>query len=481
MTFYKKPYFWLTIILLLSAFLRLYHIDGYMEFLGDQGRDVVIVRNFLVNHHFMAIGPQTSIGNMYLGPWYYYLIAPALLVANYNPVGPSILVALFGVATSYLLWVFLSQLLNAKVGLIAAFLFAISPVVIKYTSFSWNPNIMPFFALLFVYAIYQVCFIKKDHYLLLASLSFVFCLNSHYLALLLLPLAGTYLLHYIYQSRPKRRFYRYVLLSVLIFGLSLIPQILFDIKHNGQNIHAIITFFTIRQTTVNLKPYKAIPEMIPLFNQVITRLVASKVDQLGVFVSLILGLSSVFFLKEDKKNRSSILFLWWWLFWGVFGLSLYKQHIYDHYFGFIFPVVFSLVAYVIYKTKYLGYLLFAILVYFSAVNSPLHYPPNNQLATTEKISQFIVNQSNAQPFNLALLAKQNYDPPYRYYIDLQKGQLYTLQDKKTSQLFVICEPSIENCQPLGNPFWDVAAFGIARIDQQWAINNIQIFKLVPNS
>ena len=75
-----------------------------MEFLGDQGRDVLVIRNFFKHKDLFFIGPQTSIGNMYLGPYYYYLIAPALLLANFNPVGPAVFIALFGIATTYLIF-----------------------------------------------------------------------------------------------------------------------------------------------------------------------------------------------------------------------------------------------------------------------------------------------------------------------------------------------------------------------------------------
>ena len=69
-SFLKKN--WLLIsILIIGAFLRLYKIDGYMTFLGDEGRDVIIVRNLLVNADPILIGHGTSVGGMYLGPLYY--------------------------------------------------------------------------------------------------------------------------------------------------------------------------------------------------------------------------------------------------------------------------------------------------------------------------------------------------------------------------------------------------------------------------
>ena len=59
--------FWILLaILLIGAFCRLYKIDQYMTFLGDEGRDVIIVRRLLTQLHPPLIGPGTSIGQMYL-------------------------------------------------------------------------------------------------------------------------------------------------------------------------------------------------------------------------------------------------------------------------------------------------------------------------------------------------------------------------------------------------------------------------------
>ena len=97
----------LSLILLFSAFLRLYKIEDYMTFLGDQGRDVLIVYNIL-HGHLTLLGPTSSVGGFFLGPIYYYFMAPFLWIFNYNPVGPAVMVALIGVATVWLIYEFTS-------------------------------------------------------------------------------------------------------------------------------------------------------------------------------------------------------------------------------------------------------------------------------------------------------------------------------------------------------------------------------------
>lgn len=485
--FFQKN--WLIIIILvIASFLRLYKIADYMEFLGDQGRDVVIIKDFWKSFNLFFIGPQTSIGNMYLGPFFYYLIAPSLLVANFSPVGPAVFIALLNIFTVYLIYFIGNRWFDKKTALISSFLFAISPVVIKYSNFIWNPNIMPLFSLLFVYFFFESFRSKKYHYFIFASLSFVMVMNSHYLGLALLPFTGIYwlinlIILYKNKSPQLKPYWKNTLFAIIVFVISLIPQVLFDIKHDGQNAKAILKFFTYRETTVNIKAYKAIPKIPELFNQVNTSLLAGKNLNFGIILSIILALAIILYIFKNYQNLKSKKTLSFWIifFWylsGLVSLALYKQHIYNHYFAFLFPSVFLLIGYLITKYKFFGYLVMTLIIYFSFLENPFRYPANHQLATVNKIANLIVANSSNQEFNFALLAKQNYDPPYRYILSNKSAKIVNLPQNLANQLFVVCEPFQIDCNPINNPEWSIAAFGWAKIDQQWDIDGIKIYKLV---
>src|SRR5579863_1405378 len=91
------------LILILAAFLRLYKIGEYMTFLGDEGRDVLVALGILQGH-FTLLGPRASAGDFFTGPIYYYMMAPFLWLFHLDPVGPAVMVALFGVATVWLIY-----------------------------------------------------------------------------------------------------------------------------------------------------------------------------------------------------------------------------------------------------------------------------------------------------------------------------------------------------------------------------------------
>src|SRR6185312_9145874 len=109
-------------ILLLAAFLRLYKIADYLTFLGDEGRDALVVYNIL-HGHLTLLGPTSSVGGFFLGPIYYYIMAPAMFLSGYSPVGPAAMIALFGVLTVWLTYYVGTKFFNKSAGLIAATLF----------------------------------------------------------------------------------------------------------------------------------------------------------------------------------------------------------------------------------------------------------------------------------------------------------------------------------------------------------------------
>lgn len=474
----------LLFIVVLALGLRLYRIEGYMTFLGDEGRDVRVVRNIL--HGDPAfIGPQTSIGGMYLGPLYYYMMAPALLLSGLNPVGPAIMVALLSVITIVLTWYFGRRWFNPLTGILAAFLFTISPVSIIYSHSSWNPNPIPFFALLSVWGIYQVWTNQKYRLLPLVGLAVAFALQMHYLALLLLPVLGIFWFISLKQSWSKKKLRKIFLLqslwAVLIFLFLMSPLLLFDLKHNGMNFNAFKTFFTNRQTTINFNPVNS-NRFLPVLYKIVSDLFLGQAEFLVPLFSFLTVTLSLWALLVTKKKKPAILLLVW-LGTALLGLALYKQHVYAHYFGFIYPAVYLLSGWVIssllsdsFSHKLLGLLLFTVFTVLSIRHSPLQYQPNHQLQRTEEVVDSIIESSDGESFNFGLIAKQNYDESYRYFFENKQASLVRGEDGITDQLFVVCEN--EECQPEGDPAWQVAIFGPADTVDQWDIDYIQVFKLV---
>lgn len=483
-------------ILLLALILRVWKIDQYLPFLGDEGRDVRVVRRFLTQGDLMFIGPRTSIGDMYLGPLFYYLISPFLLLWNFSPVGPAVFVSLVSVITSGFIWYTVREWFGKYGALAGAFLYAISPVIIIHARHSWNPNIMPFLALLSIYSVWRVWQKREYKWLLITGVSFGAAIQSHYLGLLLAPTLGLIWLIAGWTARLKqqelKRFIKYSLGAFGVFSLLMSPLVLFDWKHGWHNFLSLKTFFFNRQTTVSAKPWTAVPDLWPLWSkQVVAHLLTAENLQIGLVISLVLVLALVYFLYRTYKQKKLILpnpliLIFVWTVAGLLGLGLIKQAIYDHYFGFLFPVPFILFG-LLFQKLYVGKLkIIALLLLagIAAVNlqqNPLKYPPQNQLQKVQDIDHAIVSDSANKPFNFALIAKQNYEEGYLYYFELWNTPVREIDPLNvngtlTEQLYVVCEDQV--CQPINNAKAEVANFGWQKQDKMWEVDGTKIYRLV---
>lgn len=485
----------LVLILLVGAFLRLYKIDQYMTFLGDEGRDVIIVRRLLVNGDLILIGPGTSIGNMYLGPLYYYMMAPALLLANFSPVGPAVQIALLGTATIFFVWYLARDWFGQLAALVASALYAIAPTIIVHSRFSWNPNIMPFFALLIIYSIWKIWQTKQHKWLVALGISYAFVLQSHYLGLILASVIFVFWLKSLKKVKNKKPYIRYTIYSSLIFLLLMSPLVIFDIRHNWMNFSALREFITSRESAVSINLIGVFANIWPLFNQINTSLLAGRNEIVGLWVSIVMVALLTWLIlfkwkKLSSKLRATHYLLLAWFGFGILGLAVYRKEIYDHYFGFLFPAPFlllgALAENLIFKNKNLKIIVFSVLFGLFIVNfvkNPIKNPPNRQLQRTQEVARKIVHEADSKDFNLAVLAERNYERAYQYFLEAWNAPIVMIDPQRagetiTKQLFVVCELIKEECDPTRSPKAEVANFGWSKIEKEWEVGGAVLYKLV---
>ncbi len=487
-------------IIMLSAFLRFYKIDQYMTFLGDEGRDALVIKDLLVNHHIPAIGPPTSIGNMYNGPLYYYMMAVPMLVFWLNPASAAWMVALIGTATVGLVYYLSREWFGKVVAAVAALMYAVSPVNIVYSRSSWNPNPAPFFAMLLMLGLYKAHQTKNYKWFILAFGAIAFAIQMHYLSLLLVPLVGILWLFEVYLIFIKKQkgqgFWLGTWGGVGLFGLLMLPLVLFDLKHDFLNYKAFSAFFFgDRATTVNLNVFNTLNKVVPIYSEnLISRYITGENIVLVILASILIIVPVLYLIWRVVKKKPvqwhySALSLW--LIIGVVGLSLNKQHLYDHYLTFFNPAPFIMLASIIslilfLRNKFWKNILVALFGAFLAalvfinlfIRSPLQLPPNNQLSRTQDIAKYIIQLSNNQPFNFALIAEHNYDAAYQFYLDIYGHKPEKLPFVKTDQLLVVCEDPV--CNPVGHRKEEIADFGWTKVDFETQVDGLKVYRLIHN-
>lgn len=465
-------------ILTLAAILRFYQLDRYMTFLGDEGRDVLIVKKILVERDFPLIGPPTSVGNIYLGPLYYYMMAASMLPFWLNPVAAAGMNAAIGVLTVYLIY-YLGKVWFGNIsGLVASFLYAISPVAIIYSRSSWNPNPAPFFSLLAVLGMYKAHRSKNFRWLILTGAASAAALQMHYLALILLPIFICLWTAELILKKD-RFFWQGTIGGVLAFLILMSPLVIFDFKHNFLNYRAGMELLTQRDD-IGGNVFANILRIPTIYSH---NLIGRYIGGENAAITLIL--SVLIILALFRKGWPTFA-LGTWLFVGLLGVSFYQKDIYDHYLGFLNPAPFllfgSLASFKISKkilaTVFLGLIIVA-LTFVNFQKSPLQNSPPNQLKRTQDVARFIINQSEGKPFNFALLAERNYDAAYQFYLEQYGYKPKQLPFEKTDQLFVVCETEI--CDPIYSAKYEVAAFGWRLVEEQWDdVYGVKVYKVVHN-
>ncbi len=503
----------LAVILIIAAFFRIYKIQDYLTFLGDEGRDVLIVRDIL-HGHFTLLGPRASAGDFFTGPIYYYMMAPFLFLANYNPVGPAIMIALLSVITTYMIYEFGRRWFNPTAALIAAALYAISPLVIQYSRSSWNPNPMPFFSMVIFYLLYR--WIQKPTVPKFAIIGILYgiAFQLHYIEIFVGVIIFLYVLIgniFIGKKDLIVRLGREYIAILVGFLIGLSPFLAFEARHGFPNVKTVINFIVHGDTTATDLTHSTFIQTVgDIFFRSFARLVMyfpppermyvyAKAIPYWYWGAIILGIFSTTFLvfqfvesaRSKKRDFLKYLLILLWFSFGVILFGFYRKPIYDYYFEFMFPVPFLLVGNLLSYFwlqkifyKLVAALIFVVLIYLNLLGYPYAAPGNQQYIQVKKISEFILQKTENKPFNFALLTLGNSDHAYRYIFEVDGHPPVTIQytgidpERKsvTNQLFVVCEDP--NCEPLGASLWEVAGFGRAEIAAEWPVSVLKVYKLV---
>ncbi len=89
----KLQYFLLFILLAFAFFFRAYRVQGLLGFYYDQGRDGLVIWDLIHQGKMFLIGPTTGLAGVFLGPFYYYLIAPFYFLGKGDPAYPAVFLA----------------------------------------------------------------------------------------------------------------------------------------------------------------------------------------------------------------------------------------------------------------------------------------------------------------------------------------------------------------------------------------------------
>jgi hypothetical protein len=441
------------IILLLAFILRIYRISELLDFHYDQGRDAKVIWDLWHNHKFFLIGPVTGLDGVFLGPFYYYLIAPFYLIGGGNPAIPSIFLSVLVTASLFVLYKTGELIGDKKLGLLALIIGSFSNFLIMSSRWLSNPTPIYLTSISLFYCLLRIVKENKNIYrfwylaYLFAGLSFHFEAAS---AFFYLPI----LLVFTIWQRKKINKKTFIVSSVLLF-LTFLPQIIFELKHGfiiSKNIlnelpkteENTSTIFRILSDRAKLLADVVYVKLFP-HNFVLSKLFAAS-SVLGIILTL-----------KGRNNHSLLKLFSIFLGLPFIGYMAYRGHqgiLYDYYLTGYYQIIVLFFAYGLwFLTKYkLGKLITAVFMVLFLINN---FEPNYKKLTTGAFDGqdiFISNQlaaiswiyqdSRTESFNVdvyvppviphsydyLLLWNESYKKDFRFEREKQTNLLYTLYE-----------------------------------------------------
>jgi 4-amino-4-deoxy-L-arabinose transferase-like glycosyltransferase len=188
---YEKTIILLLVIFFIGIFLRTYNFHEWLRFSVDQSRDARIISDALENKSPMPLlGPKANTTTFKLGPVYYYLsYYSAKMFGNYpdKMAWPSLI---FSILTIPLFYYFLREFFSIRHSLLLTALMTISYLMVFNSRFSSNPNLIPFFILLFLFSLLKILENDRNffYWSILSGISFGIGIQLHTTLLVVLPI-----------------------------------------------------------------------------------------------------------------------------------------------------------------------------------------------------------------------------------------------------------------------------------------------------
>lgn len=422
----RKIHLLLIGILGISLFLNFYKLDKLMMFIGDQGWFYLSAKSLLVDMRLPLVGIPSSHPWLNQGPLWTYMLAIALWIFKFNPVSGAYLTSFLGTATVFIVYITTSFLFSKKLGIISAFLYATSPLIIMSNRFAYHTSIIPLFTILYIFFLYKWIYQAKSSYFSLAILMLAILYNLELATVFLWLILFTLITYGLFKKKPwtKIIFERVVLIrSALFFIIPMIPILIYDLDHGfvqtfgflGWIVYKFISFLISAKDLFNSTDN--LVYLLTFFYNNIQKLVFLKSGE----ISLLLFLSSIFsiahslyklFIKKNLPNKYFIGYVILVMALGTSVISFFiNKNVSDAYLPIFFPFIIIILALFLDKLSRKKFLYFGIFIIlalgitnsYNIINDKYSYEKNqNKITFTDRINaaKNIVRSTKGKEYNI---------------------------------------------------------------------------------
>lgn len=219
-------------VLVLGFFIRIYGLPDLMTFISDQGWFYLSARDMLLSGNIPLVGITSSHTWLHQGPIWTYILAIALFLGNFNPLAGGYFSVLIDILALFFLYKVSKELFSQEIGLIAALLYATSPLIVMFSRMPYHTSPISLFSILFMLALFRWL---KGNVIYFPLLIFICAiLYNLELATILFPIIVLIFLFYGLKKKTKwaKIFnFRIIFLSVISFLIPMLPFLYYDLKN----------------------------------------------------------------------------------------------------------------------------------------------------------------------------------------------------------------------------------------------------------
>lgn len=401
-----RKLFWagLTLFIIILVFSRFYNVEYTARFTEDESGFLVRAHQIYGEKKITLVGQVNELGTKVFSSLSIYMLLPAAILGNFDPASMFYGAAFWGVLTGLSL-LFLAKKVNPKLLIPGVLVILFWFPLVNQGRWAWNPNFIPLWISLAL-----ICYLtRKPIFCLLAGVFLGLSVHQHYYAIFAISVFAVLAN---LEFLIKRQF-RQAFLMDLGIGLTLIPFIIFDLRHPP----GIFLLGATKQAVVG-NPAFTVKSVANFSWQIILYYTQSKV--LGVL--LILTLLPLVIYDSIKKSRSVFLPV---ICFAQIILVARVSVYFSHYFYALIPFFF---VWLIYPRVSWGrvsaYLAMGVLIIGGLLTfkSQLTVAPvEPDLTTVKRISLLLKNEiriDQLKNVDIAVLASPDHNTNGRKYRDL---------------------------------------------------------------
>lgn len=473
------------VILGVALFVRVYRVNMLLGFWYDQGRDALVIWDLWHKGKLFLIGPTTGLTDIFLGPFYYYLIAPFYLIGKGNPFFPAIFLSFTTVIGTGLLYQLGKKYYSKKVGIIAALITAISYQIVYLSRWLSNPTSIFLSSVILLYLLTEL--VNKGDRKLWIFVALIIGLSLNFeaaSAFFYIPVTLVVFIYILFTS-GKKYFpnLSVIFLAIGTFVLIQLPQVIFNLRHDNILFKAFSEVL-LKKENVSVLFWSSLKYRADFFWNSFSEKIFPQPTMFAQISFILLGILLIIKINKFRKNPLFVTLLMflliplvgYTLFQGNYG-QLFDYYLMGYYYPFILLLSIILMEFWSFTLGKVFVLIFIIIFSWqngrltrNYITTGLDGPASVLIGNQMNIINWIYNDAKGSNFNIDI-----YVPPvipYSYnYLLLWQGNVRCGKSlcglKNTSDeklLYTIYETDFPHPERLNEWFKRQNTIGIVQAD-----------------